>query len=48
MKKIFKFFGTILTVVLAASLTGCFVEEDLGSADVGLHVKVFFPTKVVT
>ena len=47
MKKIFKFFGTILTVVLAASLTGCFVEEDLGSADVGLHVKVFFPTKVV-
>ena len=48
MKKIFKFFGTILTVVLAASLTGCFVEEDLGSAEVGLHVKVFFPTKVVT
>ena len=47
MKKIIKFFGAILTVVLTASLTGCFVEEDLGSADVGLHVKVFFPTKVV-
>ena len=48
MKNIFKFFGTILTVVLAAfSLTGCIAEEDLGTADLGLHVKVFFPTKVV-
>ena len=48
MKNIFKFFGTILTVVLAAfSLTGCIAEDDLGSADLGLHVKVFFPTKVV-
>ena len=48
MKNIFKFFGTILTVVLAAfSLTGCVAEDDLGSADLGLHVKVFFPTKVV-
>ena len=48
MKNIFKFFGTILTVVLAAfSLTGCMAEEDLGTADLGLHVKVFFPTKVV-
>ena len=48
MKNIFKFFGTILTVVLAAfSMTGCLAEDDLGTADVGLHVKVFFPTKVV-
>ena len=48
MKNIYKFFGTILTVVLAAfSLTGCIAEDDLGSADLGLHVKVFFPTKVV-
>ncbi len=48
MKNIFKFFGTILTVVLAAvSLSGCLVEDDLGSADAGLHIKVFFPTKVV-
>ena len=47
MKNIFKFFGTILTVVLAAALTGCSLEEQLESADAGLHVKVFFPTKVV-
>ena len=48
MKNIFKFFGTILTVVLAAfCMTGCLAEDDLGTADLGLHVKVFFPTKVV-
>ena len=47
MKNIFKFFGTILTVILAAALTGCALDEQLESADVGLHVKVFFPTKVV-
>ena len=48
MKNIFKFFGTILTVVLSAfCMTGCLAEDDLGTADLGLHVKVFFPTKVV-
>ena len=47
MKNIFKFFGTILTVILAAALTGCSLEEQMESADLGLHVKVFFPTKVV-
>lgn len=47
MKNIFRFFGAFLTVVLAAALTGCTVEEDLETADVGLHIKVFFPTKVV-
>ena len=48
MKNIFKFFGTILTVVLAAfCMTGCLAEDELGTADIGLHVKVFFPTKVV-
>ena len=48
MKNIFKFFGTILTVVLAAfCMTGCLAEDELGTADLGLHVKVFFPTKVV-
>lgn len=46
MKNIFKFFGAILTFVLTLSLTGC-VEETLETADVGLHIKVFFPTKVV-
>ena len=47
MKNIFKFFGTILTVILAAALTGCSLEEQIESADLGLNVKVFFPTKVV-
>ena len=47
MKNIFKFFGALLTVVLTVALTGCTVKEDLESAEVGLHIKVFFPTKVV-
>ena len=47
MKKIFKFFGALLTVALTVALTGCTVKEDLGTAEVGLHIKVFFPTKVV-
>ncbi len=47
MKKIFRFFGAFLTVALTVALTGCSVKEDLESADVGLHIKVFFPTKVV-
>ncbi len=46
MKNIFKFFGALLTLVFTVSLTGC-VEEQLESADVGLHIKVFFPTKVM-
>ncbi len=47
MKNIFKFFGAFLTFVLTFALTGC-VEETLETtADVGLHIKVFFPTKVV-
>ena len=47
MKNIFKFFGVFLAALLTVTFTGC-VEEELGSADVGLHIKVFFPTKVVT
>ena len=47
MKNIFKFFRAFLMVVFAASLTGCLAEDKLESADVGLHVKVVFPTKVV-
>lgn len=46
MKNIFKLFVAFLAVFFTASLTGC-VEEQLDSADVGLHIKVFFPTKVV-
>ena len=47
MKNISTFFGTILTLVLTAALTGCTLEEQFESADAGLHIKVFFPTKVV-
>ncbi|MBR2128924.1 MAG: IPT/TIG domain-containing protein [Bacteroidales bacterium] len=46
MKNIFKFFGAFLAFVFTFAMTGC-VEETLESADVGLHVKVFFPTKVM-
>ena len=48
MKNIFKFFRTVLIVALTTALSSCFVQEELESADLGLHVKVFFPTKVVT
>ena len=47
MKNIFKFFGAFLTVALSAALTGCMPEEQLETADLGLHIKVFSPTKVV-
>ena len=47
MKNIFKFFGIFLTVLFGMAMTGCLSEDELQSADVGLHVKVFFPTKVV-
>ena len=47
MKNIFKYFGTILTIALTAAFTGCTLEDQLESEDLGLHIKVFFPTKVV-
>ena len=47
MKKIFKYFGVFLSVVLMGALTACSIKEDEGSADLGLGIKVFFPTKVV-
>ena len=47
MKNIFKFFGIFLTVLFGMAMTGCISEDELQSADVGLHIKVFFPTKVV-
>ena len=45
MKKIFKYFGVF--AALMGALTACNVEE-IGPDDVGLGIKVFFPTKVVT
>ena len=47
MKNIFRFFRAFLLVAFAAALTGCLAEDQLESADAGLHIKVFFPTKVV-
>ena len=48
MKHIINYLGTLLAVVLiAATFTAC-SEDDMGSANVGLGIKVFFPTKVVT
>ena len=45
MKKIFKYFVVILSAALA---TACFPEEVLEDAEVGLGIKTFFPTKVVS
>jgi len=45
MKKIVKYFGIFLSVALMGS--ACAIQEEGGSADIGLGIKVFFPTKVV-
>ncbi len=48
MKHIFKYLGALLAVVLiGATFTAC-SEDDAESANVGLGIKTFFPTKVVT
>ena len=49
MKHIFKYLGALLAVVLIGStFTACSDDDDNGSANVGLGIKTFFPTKVVT
>ena len=47
MKKIFKYFGVLLSVALMGAVTACNPTEIEESADIGLGIKVFFPTKVV-
>ena len=47
MKKIFKYFGVFLSVALLGAVTACTPNEIEESADLGLGIKVFFPTKVV-
>ncbi len=47
MKKIFKYIGVLLSVALMFSLSACVKEKGNESADLGLGIKVFFPTKVV-
>ncbi|MBO4455525.1 MAG: IPT/TIG domain-containing protein [Bacteroidales bacterium] len=48
MKKIFKYFGIFLAVALMGAFTGCVEEQEIETADLGLGIKVFYPTKVVT
>lgn len=49
MKNIINYLGALLAVVLiGTTFTACTDENGLGSGDVGLGIKTFFPTKVVT
>ena len=47
MKNVFKYLGIFLTVALAAGFTACNPTEENESAEAGLGIKVFFPTKVI-
>ena len=49
MKHIINYLGTLIAVVLiGTTFTACSDDDDNGSANVGLGIKAFFPTKVVT
>ena len=49
MKNIIKYLGVLLAVAfIGTTFTACSDDDDNGSANVGLGIKVFFPTKVVT
>ena len=47
MKKIFAYFGILLSVVLMGAFTACTPKEIIDADAAGLGIKVFFPTKVV-
>ena len=47
MKKIFKYFGVLLTVALMGAFTACSLDEPEEIVDLGLKIKTVFPTKVV-
>ena len=47
MKNIFKHISVLLSVALVASFAACTPEEPEGPEDLGLGIKVFFPTKVI-
>jgi hypothetical protein len=48
MKHLFKYLGALLAVVLmGATFAACSEDDDNGSANLGLGIKTFFPTKVV-
>ena len=49
MKHIINFLSALLTVVLiGTTFTACSEDDDNGSVNIGLGIKAFFPTKVVT
>ena len=48
MKHIFKYLGALLAVVLIGATFTAWSEDDAEAANVGLGIKTFFPTKVVT
>lgn len=47
MKRIFKYLGILLSVVLLGVFSSCKVEEPTEPGSLALGIKVFFPTKVV-
>ena len=47
MKKIFAYFGYILSVALVGALTACNPQETIDEEAAALSIKTFFPTKVV-
>ena len=47
MKKIFTYFGLVLSIALMGAFTACNPIEKEQADDLGLNIKVFFPTKVV-
>ena len=48
MKKIFAYFGYVLSVALVGALTACNPQEVVNEDTAALSIKTFFPAKVVT
>ena len=48
MKKIFAYFGYVLSVALVGALTACNPQEAVNEDTAALSIKTFFPAKVVT
>ena len=48
MKKIFAYFGIMLSVAFLGALTACNPQETADAEEAALSIKAFFPTKVVT
>lgn len=48
MKKIFAYFGYVLSVALVGALTACNPQESVDEDAAALSIKTFFPAKVVT